>query len=128
MENLTTEQWLEKYPYLKEIAKYTLFTTVDDIEKIKNSEKLKIDNQEVSIEFLKRILKDYNYYDYAYRFFSNEISSFCVSYIIEGDTGGSIYYQKPQIIKGLEQLILLKQLVLQPEVISIQFQLTKLFL
>ena len=115
MENLTTEQWLEKYPYLKEIAKYTLFTTVDDIEKIKNSEKLKIDNQEVSIEFLKRILKDYNYYDYAYRFFSNEISSFCVSYIIAGDTGGSIYYQKPQIIKGLEQLILLKRLVLQPE-------------
>ena len=115
MENLTTEEWMEKYPYLKAIGEYTIFTTSDDIENIKNSEKIKIDNQEVSIEFLKRILKDDNYYDYATRFFNNEINKFCISYIIAGDTGGSIYYEKPQIIKGIEQLISLNQLVLEPE-------------
>lgn len=115
MENLTTEQWLIKYPYLKGYAKHIIFTTLDDFEKMQKGEKIKIDGQDISVEFLRRILQDDYYYDYATRFFNNEINNFGVSYIIGGDTGRSIKYERQQIIKGIEQLILSNQLILQPE-------------
>ena len=115
MENLTTEQWLIKYPYLKGYAKHIIFTTPDDFEKMQKGEKIKIDGQDISVEFLRRILQDDYYYDYATRFFNNEINNFGVSYIIGGDTGRSLNYERPQIIKGIEQLILSNQLILQPE-------------
>ena len=53
MEELTVEQWMEKYPYLRNIAEYTLFTTSEDYEQLRKSEKVKINSTEVSIEFLK---------------------------------------------------------------------------
>lgn len=115
MENLSIEQWMEKYPYLKNVAEYTIFTTPDDIKIIKNSEKIKIDGQEVSVDFLKRLLQDDYYYDYASRFFNNDVSKFDICYIISGDIAGRINYQKLQIIKGIEQLISSNKLVLQPE-------------
>lgn len=67
------------------------------------------------MEFLKRILQDDYYYDYVRRFVNNDISYFCVSYIIGGYTGGTINYQKSQIIKGIEQLISSNRFVLQQE-------------
>ena len=56
MEELTVEQWMEKYPYLRNMAEYTLFTTREDVEQIRNGEKVKVNSEDVSIEFLKRIL------------------------------------------------------------------------
>ena len=56
MEDLTVEQWMEKYPYLRDMAEYTLFTSKDEVEQLRNSEKIKVDSEEVSIEFLKKIL------------------------------------------------------------------------
>ena len=53
MEDLTIEQNIEKYPYLKDLTKYTIFTSKEDVEKLKNGDKINIDNQNVSIEFLK---------------------------------------------------------------------------
>ncbi len=114
MENLTPEQVLEEYPYLKDLVKFTLFRSKDEIEKIVNSEKIKIDNEEVSVLFLKKILQDDDYYEYARKFFNNEINDFHVNYIINGDTGRSVYYTKSEIIKGIEQLLATNKLVLQP--------------
>ena len=67
MEDLIIEQEtdIEKYPYLKELAKYTIFTSKEDVEKLKNGDKINIDNQNVSIEFLKRILNNDLYFEYA---------------------------------------------------------------
>ena len=115
MQDLTTEQWIEMYPYLKEMSKYTLFTSAEDVKKIRNGEKINVDEIEISIEFLKKILNDNNYYEYAHNFFTNETNKFIVSHIIAGDIGASIDYKKTQIIKGLEQLITSKTLVLQPD-------------
>ena len=114
MEELTIEQWLEKYPYLKNMAEYTLFTTKEDVEQLRNSEKVNINSEEVSIEFLNRILNNDYYFEYASRYFNGDINTFAVCYIINGDTGGSIYYKKSTIIKALEQLISSGQIVLQP--------------
>ena len=99
MEKVSTEQILKEYPYLEKIAKYTIFTTADDLKKLKNGEKIEIDGQEVSVEFLKRILKNDTYYEYASRFFNNEISIFCVGYVISGDVGGNVKYNKTWNVK-----------------------------
>lgn len=115
MENLTVAQLLEEYPYLKRMTEDTIFTTEEDLRSLKKGEQIKIDNQDISVEVLRRIVQDDTYYDYASRFFNNDINRFYITYIINGDVGGAIYYNKPQIIKGMEQLILSKQLVLTPE-------------
>ena len=115
MEELTVEQWMEKYPYLRNMAEYTLFTTREDVEQIRNGEKVKVNSEDVSIEFLKRILNNDFYFEYASRYFNGDINNFAVCYIMGGDTGGSIYYKKSTIIKALEQLISSGQIVLQPD-------------
>ena len=115
MEELTIEQWMEKYPYLRNIAEYTLFTTSKDVEQLRNSEKIKINSIDVSIEFLKRILNNDFYFEYASRYFNGDINNFAVSYIIGGDTGTPIHYKKSTIIKAFEQLISSGQIVLQPD-------------
>lgn len=105
METLTIEESMEKYPYLKRMSEYTIFTTSDDIKNLKNGEKVQIEDIEISTEYLKRILQDEEYYNYAYHFFTNKAPSFSVCYIIGGDTSGSISYKKSQIMKGIEKLI-----------------------
>lgn len=115
MENLTTEQWMEKYPYLRKMAESIIFTTADDVHNMKNGEKISVNGQEVVVEFLKRIVQDSNYYDYASRFLNNEIASFGVCYIIGGDTGGTIKYEKSTLLEGIEQLITSGKLILKPE-------------
>lgn len=115
MEELTVEQWMEKYPYLRNMEEYTLFTTREDVEQIRNGEKVRVNSEDVSIEFLKRILNNDFYFEYASRYFNGDINNFAVCYIFGGDTGGSIYYKKSTIIKALEQLISSGQIVLQPD-------------
>lgn len=115
MEELTVEQWMEKYPYLRNMEEYTLFTTREDVEQIRNGEKVKVNSEDVSIEFLKRILNNDFYFEYASRYFNGDINNFAVCYIFGGDTAGSIYYKKSTIIKALEQLISSGQIVLQPD-------------
>ena len=100
MEDLTIEQNIEKYPYLKELAKYTIFTSKEDVEKLKNGDKINIDNQDVSIEFLKRILNNDLYFEYALKYFKGDINTFQVTYIINGDTGSLVHYKKNIIIKA----------------------------
>lgn len=112
MEDLTIEQNIEKYPYLKDLAKYTIFTSKEDVEKLKNGDKINIDNQDVSIEFLKRILKNDFYFEYALNYFKGDRNAFAVTYIIEGDTGASIHYKKNTIIKAIEHLVSSGQIIL----------------
>jgi len=115
MADLTIEEYMEKYPYLKKMSESTIFTTSDDIKKLRAAESIKIDDMEMSTEYLKRILQDEQYYKYALQFFTNKTRAFWVCYIIGGDTGGTISYKKTQIMKGIEQLISSGEIVLQPE-------------
>lgn len=113
METLTIEESMEKYPYLKRMSEYTIFTTSDDIKNLKNGEKVQIEDVEISTEYLKRILQDEKYYNYAYQFFTNKTPFFGVCYIIGGDTSGTISYKKSQIMKGIEKLISDEKIQLQ---------------
>ena len=115
MEDLIIEQNIEKYPYLKELAKYTIFTSKEDVEKLKNGDKINIDNQNVSIEFLKRILNNDFYFEYALKYFKCDINTFQVTYIINGDIGSLVHYKKNIIIKAILELMLSRQISLKPE-------------
>ena len=99
------KEWLEKYPYLKDYAKTTLFESEEIFNNIKNGETITINNEKISIEFLKKILSEEKYYDYANKYFNKEIPNFAVSYIIYGDTGGSIFYNRAKIIIAIQELI-----------------------
>lgn len=112
MEDLTIEQNIEKYPYLKDLAKYTIFTSKEDVEKLKNGDKINIDNQNVSIEFLKRILNNDLYFEYALKYFKGDINTFQVTYIINGDIGSLVLYKKNTIIKAIEHLVSSGQIIL----------------
>ncbi len=115
MEDLIIEQNIEKYPYLKDLTKYTIFTSKEDVEKLKNGDKINIDNQNVSIEFLKRILNNDLYFEYALKYFKGDINTFQVTYIINGDTGPLVHYKKNIIIKAILELMLSRQISLKSE-------------
>ena len=114
MKDSKIEEELEKYPKLKKISDYILFTTQEDFEKLKNGKRIKIGSQEISIDFLKRILNDDLYYDYATRYFKGDINSFGVSYIINGDNVPPINYHKSIIIGSIDRLVSSNIITLEP--------------
>ena len=113
-EELTVEQWMERNPYFKRISNRILFTTEKEVDELESSEKIVVDSKEVSIEFLKRILNNDLYYNYASRYFNGEIERFDVAFIVFGDLGHKVSYPKSIIIKGIDQLIASGELKLEP--------------
>ena len=115
MEKLTIEKQIKKYPYLQRMSDYTLFTTKEDIDFIKNSKTIAVGDIDVYTEFLKRILEDDNYFEYACRYFYDATDKFIVSSIINGDLGVNIRYDKTTIINGIKELINTNQISLNTE-------------
>ena len=94
---------LTEYPHLKEIIKNYIILKKDDYNSLLNGKKVEVLNKEISVELLKRLLQYPYYYDYVDRLITNEIKSINVSYLIHGDTGGSITINKINLIIGLEK-------------------------
>lgn len=115
MEKLTIEKQLKKYPYLQRMSECTLFTTKEDIDFIKNSKTIMVGDIDVYTEFLKRILEDDNYFEYACRYFYDATDKFIVASIINGDLGVNIRYDKTTIINGIKELINTNQIGLNTE-------------
>lgn len=115
MEKLTIEKQTKKYPYLQRMSDYTLFTTKEDIDFIKNSKTIVVGDIEVYVEFLKRILEEDNYFEYACRYFYDATDKFIVASIINGDLGVNIRYDKTTIINGIKELINNNQISLNTE-------------
>lgn len=114
MENLSTEEWLKKFPYLRAMQEYTLFLSREEVEDLSNSNIIIVSDKTVSIKFLKKILEDERFFNYAYKYFSNEIDKFKVAYIISGDTKG-LSYNKNQIINGITELVACGDWYLSPQ-------------
>ena len=115
MEKLTIEKQLKKYPYLQRMSNCTLFTTKEDIDFIKNSKIIMVDGIEVYAEFLKRILENDKFFEYACRYFYDATDKFIVASIINGDLGVNIRYDKTTIINGIKELINTNQISLNTE-------------
>lgn len=105
MASLNIEQLLEEYPYLKDIANYTLFVSKQEFESIINSTQVRAGSGFIPKDFLIKVLTDDSYYNYAIRFFRDEINCFAVSYITNGDTGSTLSYNKVNVVNGLNYLI-----------------------
>lgn len=112
MNNITLKENLQKYPYLKTLIKYFLIISKEEHQEIKNSEVININNTTIPIKLLENILNDETYYNYTIHFFNNEINTFKVCYIQNGDTAGHLTYSKLTIINGLISLINNKQISL----------------
>lgn len=112
MNDTTLKENLQKYPYLKTLIKYFLVISKEEYQEIKNSEAININNTTIPIKLLENILNDEIYYNYTIRFFKNEINTFKICYIQNGDTTNHITYPKLTIINGLISLINNKQISL----------------
>lgn len=115
MPEQTVTELLEKYPYLKQLAERMIFITEKEHTELLSGEKIQVGKNEVIIEVLKRILNDDIYFEYAQRYFNNDISEFRISFIYYGDTAGSISYKKSTIVKGLKELVSTGKIELSPE-------------
>ncbi len=115
VEELTVEEYMEKFPYFKDMSKNRLFVSKNEIEELIKSERIKVDSEDVSIEFLKKIIQDERYFKYALKYFTNDIDSFTVSYIINGDIGATLYYFKSTTMKGIDKLISSGNIILNAE-------------
>lgn len=115
MEKLTIEKQLKKYPSLQRMTDFTLFTTRLDINNIKSSKTITVGDIEVYTEFLKRILDNDKYFEYALRYFYDATDRFVVAEIINGDLGVNIRYDKTTIINGIKELISTNQISLNIE-------------
>lgn len=115
MEELTIEQSLELYPHLKSLTDHYLFTTKQDIEQIKNGPQIEVYSEKIPVEYLKRILENETYLEYASKYLRNEINDFNVGYITNGDIGGVLRFKKGTMLKGIEKIIESKEIILTPE-------------
>lgn len=105
---------IDEHSYLQKIAQDTILTTDEDFDLINDGYKIDIDHKKVSVEVLKRILNDEKYYQYAKKFFDNEIKLFRIKYIFSGDVCGNISYNKITIIEGIRYLLENNMLTLNP--------------
>lgn len=115
MENLMIEESINRSPYLKKMTSSTIFTTEEDMDNLLYGEKIKVDGEYISIEFLFRVLKDDEYYRYASNFLDGKINDFMVSGIINDDIGSILRYNKSLIVKGLLALDSERKIVLPDE-------------
>lgn len=105
MEKLTISKLIKKYPYLQRLSEYTLFVSREEYDYLKNGTVIRVNDIDVEERFLINILDDDYYFEYAYRYFSDVNNKFNVSYIINGDIGKSLSYDKMTIIDGIDMLI-----------------------
>ena len=95
------------WPELKTYSDTTLYVSIIEMEELKKSDKVEVDDKDINIQFIKNILEKSNYFEYASRLFNGDIDFFKASYIIYGDTAGNIgsSYTKTNIIHAIEKLI-----------------------
>jgi hypothetical protein len=90
---------------LELMSSYTIFTSREDLLKIKLGKSINIKGERIPVEFLKRILLDEKYYNYVLNYFNGENDKFIVANIINNDLGIKIEYKKNQIYAGLKEII-----------------------
>ena len=115
MEELTVEQYIEKYPFFKRMAENTLFTTKEDFEQMYNSEKVEVNYDEIPIEFLNRVLNNDFYYEYVCRYLLGEIDNFSVKFFIRGDAVPGFNCKRSSIVNAINKAILSGRLSLSIE-------------
>ena len=90
--------------FIQNLKFYTIFTTKEEVLKFRKSKTIKINEEEISILFLQKILEDETFYQEVYRIFKNDTSSIQISFLFHGDIGYTLRYSKSGVIRGLEKL------------------------
>ena len=90
----------DNFPYEK--YNYVLFESEEEYNIINRSSAIYIPGNFICSEFIKRILMQDNYFDYAKRYFNGEINEFKVGYVKNGDICGNMSYSKNEIIRAMD--------------------------
>lgn len=106
---------IEGNPWLKAMIPYTIFTTEEDVKTIRNSENIETQTGKVSAEFVRRVLEEPTYYEYAKKFFDGEIDRFSINYLAYGDLGHGINYSRVNIMEAMNKMVEEQKLTLTPE-------------
>ncbi len=112
MAELTIEEQLEKYPYLKPHMNWLLFITAAENEENKTGPKLSYLTGKrlktvslVNVNLLIKLVTDERYYLYVKKLFNNEIEYFKSTIIINGDIKNGHVLNKMTIVIGLQELM-----------------------
>lgn len=112
MANKVIEQWIKSDPKLKEMSEYTLFRPTEELSSFSFGDYVEINGEKINVNFLKKVLTDYEYFEYAYKYFNDEIPKFNVSSIVAGEVDETISFKKLNIIKAIEYLVYTKKITL----------------
>ena len=118
MNNKVIEQWLKVNPKLKEISEYTMFVSSEEFFKLTGGEKITVNNKEISVSFLQKIMTIFEYSQFVEKYIFDEIPKFNISYIINGELGPKISYSKLDIILGLNTLLKEKKIILNKDQVA----------
>ena len=104
MNNIERNALNEQFPNLNAWSKRILLENKEQIDSYKNGKKVEIDNQQVPIDLLIKIIEDTEYYEFALNLFKRDFI-FRVGIPVGNEIVNILHYEKDIIIKGIEQLI-----------------------
>lgn len=105
MNQQNQEDILEKYPYFKEYSNSMILLKKDEYDELMSGPKLKRGDKEVSVRLLKELLTTDFGFSYVKKCVDKTTYEVAVSYLIYGDTAGTIKVQRTDIVMFTDEAI-----------------------
>lgn len=104
-ENLTVEEWVNKYEHLRDLQDKILFITKEENDYFNNSKKITVKrgslSRDISLPLLEKIINDDRFYNYVFKLFKGDIEYFRCSWIKLSFPVGGVKLLKIDIVLGL---------------------------
>ena len=97
------ERKMKEYEVLLEALKTSLIVSEAGLKWYKDNANIEVGDNKISLELLKRLLTDEDYYEYVEKLFNNEIDKYKVNAIIDlEESKEPITLSKVEIVKGIK--------------------------
>lgn len=97
------ERKMKEYEVLLEALKTSLIVSEAGLKWYKDNANIEVGDNKISVELLKRLLTDEDYYEYVEKLFNNEIDKYKVNAIIDlEESKEPITLSKVEIVKGIK--------------------------
>ena len=97
------ERQMREYEVLLEALKTSIIVSEQGLKWYKDNANIEVGDKKVSLELLKRLLTDEDYYEYVEKLFNNEIDKYRVNAIVDlEESKDPITLSKVEIVKGIK--------------------------
>ena len=97
------ERKMKEYEVLLEALKTSLIVSEAGLKWYKDNANIEVGDNKISLELLKRLLTDEDYYEYVEKLFNNEIDKYTVNAIVDlEESKDPITLSKVEIVKGIK--------------------------